>query len=92
MHHFIAHGSVAMATHDQFMKIKWCNNAFIAMFKYDDDLVGKSLFDLCPSEVDRVSRFVRKFREGTSTTISTSLHMRTGKGVNRYVVINSEFF
>ena len=92
MNNFIEHGGIAIATHDQFMKIEWCNNAFIDMFKSSEDLIGKTLFDLCPREVDRVSRFVSKFREGTSPTVSTSLHMRTGDGVNRYIVINSEKF
>ena len=92
MNNFIEHGGIAIATHDQYMKIKWCNNAFIDMFKSDENLIGKTLFDLCPREVDRVSRFVSKFREGTSATVSTSLHMRTGDGINRYIVINSEKF
>ena len=92
IHDFIEHGSIAMATHDQFMKIKWCNNAFIDMFNNDDELVGKTLFDLCPREVDRVSRFVRKFRDGTSATVSTSLNMKIGKNASRYIVINSEKF
>ena len=89
---FIDHGSIAMATHDQYMKIKWCNNAFISMFKYKDNLIGKTLFDLCPKEVDRVSRFIRKFRDSKNSTISTSLHMLTGEGINRYIVITSEKF
>jgi len=92
INHFIENGGIAMATHDQYMKITWCNNSFTDMFQYKEDLVGKSLFDLCPREVDRVSRFVSKFREGTSKTVSTSLHMRTGGGTDRYIVINSEKF
>jgi len=92
MNNFIEHGGIAIATHDQYMKIKWCNNAFIDLFKSNENLIGKTLFDLCPREVDRVSRFVSKFREGVSRTVSTSLHMRTGDGVNRYIVINSEKF
>lgn len=92
INHFIENGGIAMATHDQYMKITWCNNSFTDMFEYKEDLVGKTLFDLCPREVDRVSRFVSKFREGTSKTVSTSLHMRTGPGTDRYIVINSEKF
>lgn len=92
INHFLENGGIAMATHDQYMKITWCNDSFTDMFKYKEDLVGKTLFDLCPREVDRVSRFVSKFREGTSKTVSTSLHMRTGGGTDRYIVINSEKF
>lgn len=89
---FVENGGVALAAHDQFMKIKWCNASFVQMFKYEDSMIGMTLFDICPRELDRVSRFVNKFRKGSSSKVSTSLNMRTGGGSNRYVVVNSEKF
>ena len=83
----ITHGDIPILCHNTELQITWCNSAATKILNIDG-IIGKSLFDLSTSDSSKIPKYHRQMVTKRKNT-SISLHVKTSKGNNIYIIMNS---